>query len=174
MMSDWQKIVTKTLFYLVSLLLFYSIQSALGRWLEIYGAKPDFLPFFVATTAMLEGYKGGALIGLAAGVLCDLSSPVFEGFFAFVYTFIGLGCGLLFGPLIRKIPLNAFFLGAISAVLLVALPYVVFFMPIKRVGLMIFARTAVPQIIYTCLLFPLPYFTVRWIKKRLVRIGADE
>lgn len=48
---------------------------------RLFGASPAFLPFVVATIALLEGPEEGVVAGLMAGILCDAIYSGYEGFY---------------------------------------------------------------------------------------------
>lgn len=65
------------------LLMFFSIilETTIFSEFRVLGASPSFLPFIVATVALLGGVEEGVITGLVAGILCDALYSGYEGFY---------------------------------------------------------------------------------------------
>lgn len=59
----------------LSVLIAWVLQSALGQWLTVRGARPDFVLAVVAYTALTRRGRWGTSIGVCAGLLVDILSP---------------------------------------------------------------------------------------------------
>ena len=66
--------VLKWASYAAVFLLTFAFQSAYAGRITLFGAAPDFLPLLVVCTAFWEGPRPGAVMGLAAGLLCGSAS----------------------------------------------------------------------------------------------------
>jgi len=87
--------IGKILLHGAALLIVYVLQAAMFPRLAILGVKPLLLPVIVVCIAMHEGPVRGALVGLAAGILCDVSLNEPAVLFTLLLTGVGLGAGYL-------------------------------------------------------------------------------
>ena len=80
----------------------YVLQSSVFPRLEILGTKPLILPIAAVGIGLYEGTERGAVIGLVAGVFCDLSfnQPTVE--FTLLLTVVGVLSGVLFERYLDK------------------------------------------------------------------------
>lgn len=74
----------------------YILQSMIFTHIALFGAKPLLLPVAAVCIGLYEGGERGAVTGIIAGMLCDLSfnQPTVE--FTLLLTAIGLLSGILF------------------------------------------------------------------------------
>ncbi len=102
MTKHTKKLPLKIIAYAAFLLFAYILQAAVFSNLTIRGAKPVILPLVVVCAAMFEGCSGGGLLGLAAGMLCDISynQPTIQ--FTLVLTLIGILIGFLTDTVFAK------------------------------------------------------------------------
>lgn len=97
-----RNILLKIILYGLFLLLFYLLQTALFPRLAIGGVKPLILPVAVVGIALYEGSVPGALAGLAAGLLCDISMTDSIAVFILALTVIGALVGFLSQRFLRR------------------------------------------------------------------------
>ena len=97
-----QEIVFKIILYVLYLLLFYLLQAALFPRLAIWGVRPLILPVAVVGIALYEGSVPGALAGLAAGFLSDISLADSIAVFTVTLTVAGALTGLLAERFLRR------------------------------------------------------------------------
>ena len=112
-------ILLKIVLYCLYLALFYLLQAALFPRLAIGGIKPLILPVAVVGAALYAGSVPGALVGLAAGLLCDASMADGIAVLTVVLTLEGALVGLLSEQFLRR-SLLTLSLCALAALLLCA------------------------------------------------------
>ncbi len=93
--------------YALLLLGLFLLQSTRGTGVQLWGASPDVLPFFVAAVALLDGPYAGGAFGFAAGVLTTLNSTGIEGFASLYYALFGIFFGLFGAYFMRNILFSA-------------------------------------------------------------------
>lgn len=77
------------------LVLIHSVESVLGCNLRIAGVTPNLMVVFIISFALLRGSKEATLIGIAAGLLNDISFGMHIGPTVISYALIGYICGKL-------------------------------------------------------------------------------
>lgn len=108
--------ILKWVFYTAVLLLAFSFQTAYAERIVLFGAGPELVPLFVVCIAFLEGARPGAVMGIAAGLLCGAGSNL-----GALYTPLYFAAGYLTGRLaavrirtnILTVTLSALILGAV-------------------------------------------------------------
>ena len=109
-----KSLITKWILYAFVLVLFSALQQLVLDQIRLLGVVPFLLPMVVAIVAAVEGPTGGAVFGLAVGVLADLTgSGVFPG----VYT-LGFACAALAVAVISKYWVMRSLFGAVIYALL--------------------------------------------------------
>ena len=128
------------------------LQNVQGLFPEVWGARCFLLLPVTIILAMGEDEKNGALLGLFAGLLWDLTSGVHMGF----------NC------IARDIFITNF-VSITVATVLYGFIYWLFFIIIKGVkgGEMTLVTFYIPCVIYTLVLTPLIYLILRPIKRKL-------
>lgn len=107
------RVICKWILYFVVFVLVFSFQSAYANRFQLFGAKPDFLPFLVVCLAFLEGAKPGAVMGLVAGILCGAVTNL-----GALYTLLYFAAGYAVGTLSAARMRTNFFTVTIFALLL--------------------------------------------------------
>ena len=159
-MSKRQQTI-KYIFYCLIILICDLLQNVSGLFPEIYGAVSIIL-------AMGEDERNGALLGLFAGLLWDLTSGVHMGFNCI---YIMLMC-FFSSALVTYIARNIFITNIVSitvTTVLYAFIYWLFFIIIKGVsgGEMTLVTFYLPCVIYTLVLTPIIYLILKPIKRKL-------
>lgn len=80
----------------------YVLQSMVFTHIEIWGTKPLLLPLSVVGIGLYEGSERGTVMGLVAGVFCDLSFNQATVDFTLFLTIVGLLAGILFERYLDK------------------------------------------------------------------------
>lgn len=83
----------RALSYFIVAVLLLAVQSTFGVLLQIGAVKPDFILTLVLCVALIRGENGGALYGLAIGLLEDIVYGNFLGFNALVKFLTGYAVG---------------------------------------------------------------------------------
>ena len=156
-MSKRQQTI-KYIFYCLIILICDLLQNVSCLFPEIYGARCFLLLPVSIILAMGEDERNGALLGLFAGLLWDLTSGVHMGFFS--------------SALVTYIARNIFITNIVSitvTTVLYAFIYWLFFIIIKGVsgGEMTLVTFYLPCVIYTLVLTPIIYLILKPIKRKL-------
>ncbi|WP_069997960.1 rod shape-determining protein MreD [Cellulosilyticum sp. I15G10I2] len=77
----------------ILLLLMHALSTTLFQVLRIGDVAPNFMIMIIVSFALLRGSKEGCIIGIAAGLLNDISFGTFLGPGAVIYAIIGYICG---------------------------------------------------------------------------------
>lgn len=159
-----KKLPFKIFSYGIFLFLVYVMQTSVFSRLTISGVKPIIMPLVVVSAAIFEGSVKGGLIGIAAGMLCDISFNQPPVQFTLILTLIGIVVGLFSDTLFAR-GFPTYFIGGTLSILICTFAQI--FGPIIFYGLEFSAlsRTVIFQCIYS-LLFLLPvYIAVRRISR---------
>lgn len=144
-------------------LLMMLLQEYLLARFRIAGVHPLLGGVLTGVVAMLEGGIGGGAFGLYVGVLQDAASVGPEGYYAFLYLVCGTAAGLISEYLFRKNFFSAmlwsFAVTAVSTLIF----FVLFYLITGRAEPSAIWRTALPEILYSTMMFPLVYFPARRI-----------
>ncbi len=94
-------LIIKYTLYTLLLFALYVLQTTPGLF-ALFGGKPFLLLPAVVCIAMEEHEYAGGLLGALAGMLCDLSSNTYFGFYGIMLLLIGTGIGLLCEYLVQR------------------------------------------------------------------------
>ena len=166
-MTKRQKTI-KYVCYCLIILLCDMLQNVGGLFPEIYGARCFLLLPVTIILAMGEDEITGAVLGLFAGLLWDLTSGVHMGFNCI---YIALMC-FFSCALVTYIARDIFITNIVSisvATVLYGFLYWLFFIIIKGVskGEMTLITFYIPCVIYTLVLSPLIYVILKPLKRKL-------
>lgn len=158
----------KYLCFCLIILLADLLQNTMGLFPQIFGARCFLLLPVAVILAVGEDILGGALLGLFAGLLWDLSAAVHLGFNCIYITVI---C-LLSSALVSYIARDTFITNMISAgfsIILYCIAYWLCFIVIRGVesGEMTLFTFYLPCAIYTAVLSPVLWLILTPVKKRL-------
>lgn len=92
----------KIIVYAFFLILLLLLQSTLLGYARIYNVKPNLLLVFVVCVALLRGNVEGAAVGFFSGLLLDMASGKFLGFYTLLGFFLGLAAGSVNRRLYRE------------------------------------------------------------------------
>lgn len=133
----------------------------------VYGARPVLAVPLVVAVALCEGEVGGGAVGVAAGLLWDLSGLAVFGFHGFFLMFIGLAVGLLVRTVFHPSVLPALLLSLCAVFLMELISW--FFLDYMTGGqdfVRSFFNTILPTAVYT-FAFVVPFFFwVRFLQKK--------
>lgn len=155
-----------TIYYFL-LILFYSLQTTPNLF-EIFGIKPVLVLPLVVCVCMYEGVMTSTIYAMVAGLLWDISSDKLFGFNAIIL----LSCGMLISLVciyyLRTKLINSAGFVLLTALIQGFLDFTFYYAIWDYTGssIILFQRI-LPTIIYTVIVSPIFYFTIRAISKRL-------
>lgn len=167
-MKNWINPRLKWLAYALELLLVYIIQYTPNLLPSFLGVKPLLLVVFAVSIAMFEGEGPAMWIGLAAGLLMDMSAGSVFGFNGLILMLICYVCGALVVYLMRNNIVSAMVLGVCSLILLGLLRWFFFYVlwGDPKHWYYLYA-VMLPQVIYTAVMMPIAFFFNRSIATHL-------
>lgn len=143
--------------YALAYLLVFFVKTSIFNRIPLYGAIPELAPIAVAAVGCFEGSFGGAVYGLAVGLVC--SAVYYRGgsMMIPICTLIGLLSGLTTNRQIGKNFLGVVICGTLSVVLLECIRIFYYhFFGLNEVQTLL--TIAVPEGLYSlCFVIPL-YF----------------
>jgi len=154
------------------LMIVYIFQSMIFPYLRLAGLAPLLLPIVSTGVAVYEGRYAGGIMGIFAGILCDVSLLQPTGVFTVMLTLTGLLIGTLADTVIMRGFVTCFLSCAavLSLAALVQMFPLVFF---EDVPPSLLWGTALWQTVYS-LIFVLPiWIPVRALGKRAQRVSPS-
>jgi len=147
----------------------YVLQGMIFPSLRLYGIAPLLLPVISTGVAVYEGRNTGGVVGIFAGILCDVSFNAPVGLFTVVLTITGLIVGTLADTVLTRG--FATFIICCFAVLVISAAVQMFpLLLFEGIPIQPLFATAVRQTVYSLLFaFPL-WFFVRALGKRAQRL----
>ena len=94
LLKRWTYIVT-LIYHAILLMVVFTLQSMIFPYLKFFGLIPLLLPIVSTGVAVYQGCIAGGIVGVFAGVLCDISFNEPVGVFTVLLTFLGLFIGFL-------------------------------------------------------------------------------
>lgn len=152
----------------VLLLVVFIFQGMVFPYIRIAGLSPLLLPLVSTGIAVHEGRVAGGIVGIFAGILCDLSLNEPVGLFTVLLTFTGLVVGTLADSAITRgfVP---YFLLCAAVLILSAFVQMVPLFYLGNITVSELMPTALWQTAYS-LIFAVPiWFFIKAIGKRVYR-----
>ena len=171
MRKTTKKLLVRRLTFAAAVIIINILQNTRGFFPEIFGARAFLLIPLVVCIGMFERSYAGALLGLFAGALWDMSMPDGNGYNALILMIFAAACGLMITVLMRNHLLTALILSASACVIYVLL-YALFFVVaagIDDAGRLLLSFY-LPCAVYTLAFTPVFYLATR----RIMRITAVE
>jgi len=148
----------------------YVFQGMIFPYLRLYGFTPLLLPIVSTGVAVYEGRYTGGIVGIFAGILCDVSFNEPAGVFTVLLTITGLLTGYVADTVMTRG--FATFIICCAAVLALSAFVQVFPLLYSNVPLQSLLSTAIRQTVYS-LLFAFPiWFFVRALGLRAQRVSS--
>ena len=94
--------VRRALLHIICIVLALWLQTMVLSRVEIFGAKPFFLPAVIVAIGLWEGGVWGAVLGMLAGAYCDMCAADSRVLFLVLFTAYGFLSGLLADYLINR------------------------------------------------------------------------
>ena len=169
MLKRWTFLVS-IVFHALLLMVVYLLQGVIFPYLKIFGLVPLLLPIVSTGVAVYQGRTAGGIVGIFAGILCDISFNQPTGVFTVLLTITGLFVGFLADTVIARGAATYYI--ACAVVLAISafaqLFPLLFFESVSSAPLL---RTALWQTVYSILFaFPI-WFFVRGLGKRAQRVS---
>lgn len=165
-------LVVTILLHALLLIVVYVFQGMIFPHLRLYGYAPLLLPVAATGVAVYEGRYTGGIIGIFAGLLCDISMNEPVGLFTVLLTLTGLVAGALADTVLTRG--FATYLTCCAGVLVLSALAQVFgllLLNTSRLSLQPLISTAIRQTIYS-LIYALPiWFPVRALGSRAQRVS---
>ena len=89
-------------FHAMLLMSAYIFQAVVFPYLRLFGMVPLLLPIVSTGVAIYQGRVAGGIVGIFAGILCDISFNQPAGMFTVLLTFTGLFVGFLADTVIAR------------------------------------------------------------------------
>jgi len=141
-------------------------------YLRLTGLTPLLLPIVSTGVAIYEGRDAGGIMGLFAGILCDVSFNEPVGVFTVLLTILGLIVGALADTVIAR-SFMTFFLSCVAVLIISAIVQMFPLLFLLNVPLQPLLSTAFQQTVYS-ILFTLPiWFFVHALGKRAQRVSPS-
>ena len=155
--------VAKYTIYALLLLLLYILQTVPGLFV-LFETKPVWMVAAAVAIAMLEGEFVGGIYGAAAGLLCDMGGFSLFGFNGFFVSLCCILTGLLVIYLMYCNIWGCLLCVFITMLVCNGLEYVFTFGIWEyEAEWKLFTMKALPTVLYSTLITPIPYFLVRGI-----------
>lgn len=157
--------VRKAVLYLLCIMIALWLQTMVlsrGGPLDV---KPFYIPALVVAVGMFEGGVWGAMLGLAAGIGCDLSFSDSTVLFMVLFAVIGFFSGLLTEFFINR-RFVAWLLLAVLALVLTSFCQIVPLWIFRGTSLRLLAATAALQCLWSLPFAAASYFVVKFIAGR--------
>ena len=94
-MKDRWTFVVSIIFHALLLLIVFSLQDIVFLYIKISGLVPLLLPIVSTGVAVYQGHITGGVVGIFAGILCDVTFNEPAGTFTILLTLTGLFIGFL-------------------------------------------------------------------------------
>lgn len=165
-------LVVSIILHALLLVIVYIFQSMIFPYLRLTGLTPLLMPIVSTGVAVYEGRDAGGIMGIFAGIFCDVSLNEPVGVFTVLLTIMGLVIGTLADTVITR-GFVTFFLSCVAVLTVSALTQMLPLAFLKDVPIQPLMSVAIQQTIYS-LLFTLPiWFFVRALGKRAQRVSPS-
>jgi len=169
-----QLLIVSVLLHAAFILTVYLFQSVVFPLMRINGLVPLVLPVAATGIALYEGRYAGGIVGLFAGILCDISFNQPTGVFTVLLTFTGLVVGTLADMIILRGIVTYYI--ACAAVLIVSAfvqSFPLMIIPDNNVPMSALLSTSIQQTVYSLILALPIWFFVQMLGKRADRVSSS-
>ena len=159
------------LLHALLLIVVYVFQGVIFPFLRLGGLVPLLLPVACTGIALYEGRDTGGIVGLFAGILCDVSFNQPVGVFTVFLTLTGL----IVGTLADTVVLRGFVTYYLSCAVVLTLSAFVQVFPLlmlDRLPLQLLIGTAIQQTLYSLFLALPIWFFIRALGRRVDRVPS--
>lgn len=166
------RLVFKWTVYVVLFLLIYVFQTSVSL-IEVFSIKPMLLVPAAVCLAIHENEFAGGIMGVFAGLLCDLGGGELFGFNALILLVCCVASSMVVQYLMKPNLFTALVLGAGTLLIRGMLDYLFFYVMWNYEGSThILVRYILPTILYSLIVLPLFYLLFKKLKKSFD--GAQE
>jgi len=150
----------------------YVFQGVIFPYLRLNGLVPLLLPVAATGVALYEGRDIGGIVGLFAGILCDVSFNQPAGAFTVLLTLTGLIVGTLADTVILR-GFVTYYLSCAAVLILAAFVqmFPLIISPFQSVPVQSLISLSIQQTIYSLILALPIWFFVRGLGKRTDRVS---
>lgn len=150
----------------------YVLQGVIFPYLRLNGLVPLLLPVAATGVALYEGRDIGGIVGLFAGILCDVSFNQPAGAFTVLLTLTGLIVGTLADTVILR-GFVTYYLSCAAVLILAAFVqmFPLIISPFQSVPVQSLISLSIQQTIYSLILALPIWFFVRGLGKRTDRVS---
>ena len=150
----------------------YLLQGVFFPYLKFFGLVPLLLPIVGTGVAVYQGRVAGGIVGVFAGILCDVSFNQPAGLFTVLLTFTGLFVGVLADTVIAR-GLATYYISCVAVLVLSAFAQMLPLMVFENVPPTPLLALGLRQTAYS-LIFAFPiWFFVRALGKRAQRVSPS-
>ncbi len=165
----------RTIFYAVSILAAFLLQSTIFSYLALADIVPNLLIIVTASIALIRGRSEGCVVGFFSGLLMDIAFGYYLGMYALCYMVIGYLLGY-FNQIYYEedITLPLILIG-FADFLYGIFMYLLRFMTRGRFDILFYLRRIIlPEIVYTVIVSIVVYRLMLFICKKLDKKGSEE
>jgi len=169
--SRWTFAVS-ILYHAMLLIAVYMLQGMILPYLKFSGLVPLLLPIVSTGVAVYQGRVAGGVVGIFAGILCDISFNEPVGLFTVLLTFTGLVAGLIADTVMSR-GFATYYICCAATLIIAALTQMFPLLFFERVPSTPLLTMALRQTIYSLIFaFPL-WFFLRALGKRAQRVSPS-
>lgn len=160
----------RILIYIVLLISLYVFQGTVFAYLNLGGVVPNLVLILTTSLGLMRGKKTGILIGFFAGLLMDIFSGSYIGFYAMLFMYLGYYSGV-FSKIFYAEDVKLPIIVILSADLIYGIVNYVFIYLLKgRTHFyMYFIHISLPECAYTALMALLIYPLILVLNRALER-----
>ncbi|MBP3888204.1 MAG: rod shape-determining protein MreD [Cellulosilyticum sp.] len=151
----------------ILLIVMHVLESTLFQYIRIGGVGPNFMIMIIVSFALLRGSKEGALIGIGAGLLYDLSFGLHIGPTVISYMLIGFVCGKLNRNFYRENFIIPFICTLVSSLFYSGVNIMAFVLRGELAFVYFIKSIVVPELIYTITLSLIVYQLAYSLNERI-------
>lgn len=151
----------------ILLIVMHVLESTLFQYIRIGGVGPNFMIMIIVSFALLRGSKEGALIGVGAGLLYDLSFGLHIGPTVISYMLIGFVCGKLNRNFYRENFIIPFICTLVSSLFYSGVNIMAFVLRGELAFVYFIKSIVVPELIYTITLSLIVYQLAYSLNERI-------
>ena len=157
-------------YYAISILILYILQTIFPSGLMLFGAKPILLLGFVVSVALMRGGVDGGVVGLICGLLMDLLSGRIIGVNAFLFMYAGAITGFLCAGFFKEKSVVALVFAAASTMLYGMIYGFLSFTIWGESGFVaLFWNIILPETIFTAIMAVPIFIANRYFNKRYIK-----
>lgn len=144
------------------LIVLFVLNTTILDWIKIFSIKPNLIIVFVVCVAIFENYLTGGVLGLFAGLFCDVLSSKAIGPATIILLLCGFAIGHLCNTVLQKSLINSLWLTVLVSFIYNTVFYIIFYAKLNLYEIFIAVfRIIIPEAVYTAMFAFLFYFLAR-------------